>query len=183
MSSQSTIVLQQSQTALCRQSQWEAYTDESQRTHQIGGCVAFPLFPSPAQRISRKATRAAPSTASPSAPTPACSRCSTKSSRLTPPALDNTGKVLLVANYASGDVASFAVKGEESIGERTGFDQPTGFQREPSSARGTPAHEVVFSPGNRFPFVPDLGTDQIQDMWVDAGHDYLNRFHLICATD
>ena len=90
-------------------------------------------------------------------------------SRLIPPGLDNTGKVLLVANYASGDVASFALKGEESIGERTGFDQPTGFQREPSSSRRTPAHEVVFSPGNRFLFVPDLGTDQIQDIWVDAG--------------
>ena len=56
--------------------------------------------------------------------------------------VDKTGKTLFVANYGSGNVASFAIKPDGSIGER--------------------------SPDNRFLFVPDLGMDQIKIYRVDA---------------
>jgi 6-phosphogluconolactonase len=82
--------------------------------------------------------------------------------------VDKTGKMLFVANYGSGSVASFAIKPDGSIGERTGFDQHTGSSVDPARQKGPHAHAVVLSPDNRFLFVPDLGTDQIKIYRVDA---------------
>ena len=82
--------------------------------------------------------------------------------------VDKTGKMLFVANYGSGNVASFAIKPDGSIGERTGFDQHTGSSVDPARQKGPHAHAVVLSPDNRFLFVPDLGTDQIKIYRVDA---------------
>ncbi len=82
--------------------------------------------------------------------------------------VDKTGNMLFVANYGSGNVASFAIKPDGSIGERTGFDQHTGSSVDPARQKGPHAHAVVLSPDNRFLFVPDLGTDQIKIYRVDA---------------
>jgi len=82
--------------------------------------------------------------------------------------VDKTGKMLFVANYGSGNVASFAIKADGSFGERTGFDQHTGSSIDPARQTGPHAHEVVLSPDNRFLFVPDLGMDQIKVYRVDA---------------
>jgi 6-phosphogluconolactonase len=82
--------------------------------------------------------------------------------------VDKTGKMLFVANYGSGSVASFAIKPDGSIGDRTGFDQHTGSSVDPARQKGPHAHAVVLSPDNRFLFVPDLGTDQIKIYRVDA---------------
>ena len=82
--------------------------------------------------------------------------------------VDHTGKMLFVANYGSGSVASFTIKPDGSIGERTGFDQHTGSSVDPKRQKGPHAHEVVLSPDNRFLFVPDLGTDKIMIYRVDA---------------
>ena len=82
--------------------------------------------------------------------------------------VDKTGRMLFVANYGSGSVASFAIKPDGSIGDRTGFDQHTGSSVDPARQKGPHAHAVVLSPDNRFLFVPDLGTDQIKIYKVDA---------------
>src|ERR1700733_6630354 len=82
--------------------------------------------------------------------------------------VDKTGKMIFVANYGSGNVASFAIKADGSIGERTGFDQHTGSSIDPARQTGPHAHAVVLSPDNRFLLVPDLGTDQINIYKVDA---------------
>jgi 6-phosphogluconolactonase len=82
--------------------------------------------------------------------------------------VDNTGKMLFVANYGTGSVASFAINPDGSLGDRTGFDQHTGSSVDPKRQQGPHAHEVVLSPDNRFLFVPDLGTDQIKIYRVDA---------------
>jgi len=82
--------------------------------------------------------------------------------------VDKTGKMLFAANYGSGNVASFAIKADGSIGERTGFDQHTGSSIDPARQTGPHAHAVVLSPDNRFLFVPDLGLDQIKIYRVDA---------------
>ncbi len=82
--------------------------------------------------------------------------------------VDKTSKLLFVANYGSGSVASFALKADGSIGERTGFDQHTGASVDPERQKGPHAHAVVLSPDNRFLFVPDLGTDQVKIYKVDA---------------
>jgi 6-phosphogluconolactonase len=85
-------------------------------------------------------------------------------------ALDRTGKVLIVVNYASGSVASFAVNADGTIGRRTGFDMHTGSSVDPERQPSPHPHEVVFSPDNRFAFVPDLGTDRIYIYRLDLAH-------------
>src|SRR6201985_1220740 len=82
--------------------------------------------------------------------------------------VDKTGKILFVANYGSGNVASFAIKPDGSIGERTGFYQHSGSSVNPARQTGPHAHAVVLSPDNRFLFVPDLGTDQVKIYRIDA---------------
>jgi 6-phosphogluconolactonase len=82
--------------------------------------------------------------------------------------VDKTGKMLFVANYGSGSVASFAIKADGSIGEKTGFDQHAGSSVDPARQEGPHAHAVVLSPDNRFLLVPDLGMDQIKIYRVDA---------------
>jgi 6-phosphogluconolactonase len=85
--------------------------------------------------------------------------------------VDKTGKILFVANYGSGNVASFAIKADGTIGERTGFDQHTGSSVDHARQTGPHAHAVVLSPDNRFLFVPDLGLDQIKIYRVDTAKE------------
>ena len=82
--------------------------------------------------------------------------------------VDKTGRILFVANYGNGTVASFALKQDGSIGQKTGFDQHTGKGPNAERQEGPHAHAVVISPDNRFLFVPDLGSDQIKIYRVDA---------------
>ena len=81
--------------------------------------------------------------------------------------VDKTGKILFVANYDSGSVASFAIGPDGSIGARTGFDQHSGSSVNPRRQEGPHAHAVVVSPDNRFLFVPDLGLDRILIYRID----------------
>jgi 6-phosphogluconolactonase len=81
--------------------------------------------------------------------------------------VDRTGKILFVANYDSGSVASFALRPDGSIGAMTGFDQHHGSSVNPHRQEGPHAHEVVVSPDHRFLYVPDLGLDQIMIYRID----------------
>ncbi len=81
--------------------------------------------------------------------------------------LDNTGKILFVANYQSGSVASFAIEDNGSIGAMTAMDQHQGSSVDPARQEGPHAHEAVVSPDNRFLFVPDLGLDKIMIYKID----------------
>ncbi|HWF66776.1 MAG TPA: lactonase family protein [Acidobacteriaceae bacterium] len=81
--------------------------------------------------------------------------------------LDKTGKILFVANYGSGSVASFAIENNGSIGAMTAMDQHQGSSVNPARQKGPHAHEVVVSPDNRFLFVPDLGLDKIMIYKID----------------
>ena len=85
-------------------------------------------------------------------------------------ALDRTGRVLFVVNYFSGSVASFAVNADGTIGRRTGFDMHSGSSVDRERQTGPHPHEIVFSPDNRFVFVPDLGTDRIYIYRFDPAH-------------
>ena len=81
--------------------------------------------------------------------------------------LDNTGKILFVANYGSGSVASFAIEDDGKIGAMTAMDQHRGSSVNPARQKGPHAHEVVISPDNRFLFVTDLGLDKIMIYKID----------------
>jgi len=82
--------------------------------------------------------------------------------------VDQTGHWLLVANYGSGSVASFALKPDGSIGEMADFHQHSGSSVNLRRQKGPHPHEVVMSPDNRFLFVPDLGLDKIVSYRLDT---------------
>lgn len=84
-------------------------------------------------------------------------------------------KTLLVANYGSGSVASFALKPDGSIGDRVSKIQYEGSGPNPARQRGPHAHAVVLSPDNRFVFVPDLGTDRVNILRLNASTGELTR--------
>ena len=90
-------------------------------------------------------------------------------------ALDRTGRVLFIVNYFSGSVASFAVDTDGTIGRRTGFDMHSGASIDPERQTSPHPHEIVFSPDNRFAFVPDLGTDRIYIYRVDPANQSFSR--------
>jgi 6-phosphogluconolactonase len=81
--------------------------------------------------------------------------------------VDRTGEILFVANYGSGNVASFAIEPDGRIGAMTGLDQHSGSSVDLKRQQGPHAHAVVLSHDNRFLFVPDLGLDRILIYRVD----------------
>jgi 6-phosphogluconolactonase len=81
--------------------------------------------------------------------------------------LDKTGKILFVANYGDGSVASFAIKDDGSIGAMTAVDKHQGSSIDPARQKGPHAHMAVVSPDNRFLFTPDLGLDKIYIYKID----------------
>ena len=85
-------------------------------------------------------------------------------------ALDRTEKWLAVANYASGSVAVMSVGSDGKLGEASAFVQQKGSSVNKQRQEGPHAHEVVFSPDNRFLLVPNLGADRIFVYRFDAAH-------------
>lgn len=83
-------------------------------------------------------------------------------------AVDASGKWLLVANYGSGSVVSFALNADGSIGEMADFKQHSGSSVNPHRQMEPHPHEVIMSPDNRFLLVPDLGLDQVLVYALDS---------------
>jgi 6-phosphogluconolactonase len=81
--------------------------------------------------------------------------------------VDQTGKMLFVADYGSGRVVSYALNPDGSIGAQTGLGQDTGSSVNPRRQEGPHVHSTVLSPDNRFLFTPDLGLDQIKIYKID----------------
>jgi 6-phosphogluconolactonase len=80
--------------------------------------------------------------------------------------VDQTGRLLLVANYGSGSVAAFPLKADGSIVPASAFMQHNGSSSGPRQ-KGPHAHAVNLSPDDRFVFVPDLGLDQVLSYRLD----------------
>ena len=81
--------------------------------------------------------------------------------------VDETDKMLFVADYGSGRVVSYALNPDGSIGKQTGTGQDTGSSINPRRQEGPHVHSTVLSPDNRFLFTPDLGLDQIKIYKID----------------
>src|SRR5438093_1874909 len=81
--------------------------------------------------------------------------------------VDKTGKMVLVANYSSGSVASLPVKADGSLGEKASFAQHKGSSVNPQRQKEPHAHSIVVSPDNKYAFAADLGTDQIVGYRLD----------------
>lgn len=75
--------------------------------------------------------------------------------------LDKSGSFVLVANYDSGSIASFPVRGDGSVGTASGFVQHSGTGPDKERQEGPHAHWIGTSPDNRFVMAVDLGLDQV----------------------
>lgn len=75
-------------------------------------------------------------------------------------ALSPDGGTLYCANFMSGSTTAFPVR-EEGLGTDTSFIQHEGSGPDPKRQRGPHAHGVFLSPGGRWLYVPDLGSDTL----------------------
>ncbi len=75
--------------------------------------------------------------------------------------VDQTGKTVLVANYSTGDIASFPVDADGSLKPSASFLRHQGSSVNTARQREAHAHCILMSPDNRFALVADLGTDQV----------------------
>lgn len=82
--------------------------------------------------------------------------------------VDATGKTVVVANYASGSVASLPVKEDGLLGEAATFVQHSGSSIDPERQKGPNAHSIVISPDNRLALAADLGIDKVLIYQLDA---------------
>jgi 6-phosphogluconolactonase len=82
--------------------------------------------------------------------------------------LDVTGRYLLVANYTSGNIASFPIQPDGTLGTRISFVQHSGSSVDKERQTGPHAHEITSTADNRFVLVPDLGLDQLLVYRFDA---------------
>lgn len=77
-------------------------------------------------------------------------------------AVDQTGRVLLSAQYGGGSAASFPLDDDGAIGPRASLiehDTPSGVVADRQAS--CHPHWVGVSPDNRFVLVPDLGADRV----------------------
>jgi 6-phosphogluconolactonase len=79
-----------------------------------------------------------------------------------------TGKFVLVANYASGNVAVLPVNSDGSLGRATDVAQHQGASVNPERQTGPHAHCIVLDAANRYAFSADLGTDKLMSYRFDA---------------
>ncbi|KAA1262515.1 6-phosphogluconolactonase [Rubripirellula obstinata] len=85
-------------------------------------------------------------------------------------AIDQTGKLLLTAQYSGGSVGVFRLNEDGSIKDRTQLVKHKGGSGVVGNRQDAPhPHWVGFSPDNQYAFVPDLGLDQVVIYRID--HD------------
>ncbi|MFC4992365.1 lactonase family protein [Rubritalea tangerina] len=82
--------------------------------------------------------------------------------------LDRSGKVLLVANYGSGSLASFKVKLDGSLSPAVSVPQHKGSSVHPKRQQRPHAHSIYASPDNKHVYAADLGTDAIEVYDLDV---------------
>jgi len=82
--------------------------------------------------------------------------------------VDKTSKVLVVANYTSGNVASYPLGTDGTIGELASLMGATGSGPDKERQEGPHMHATVFSADNKFLYVPDLGLDLIHIFKFDT---------------
>lgn len=82
--------------------------------------------------------------------------------------VDPTGRVALVANFASGSVCALPILEDGSLGEASAFIQHHGSSVDPVRQTGPHAHAVTLDASGQVLFVPDLGLDRVMIYRLDA---------------
>ena len=75
--------------------------------------------------------------------------------------VDRTGRWVAAGNYSSGSLSILPVQVNGSLGAATTIIQHEGSGPNKARQNSPHVHSVVFSPDNRFLFVPDLGIDKV----------------------
>lgn len=82
-------------------------------------------------------------------------------------ALDQTGRMAMIANYGGGSVASYRVGDDGRLSEAVSFVQHEGSSVNPKRQAGPHGHSINRSPDNRFAFACDLGLDKVLVYRID----------------
>ncbi|MBL7976804.1 MAG: lactonase family protein [Bacteroidetes Order II. Incertae sedis bacterium] len=75
--------------------------------------------------------------------------------------VDPSGKVVLVANYSGGNVASYKIEGHGQLSEPVSVYAHTGRGADPDRQAMPHAHAFKTAPGGEFAYAADLGTDKV----------------------
>ncbi len=76
---------------------------------------------------------------------------------------------IFVSNFMSGSICILPIRPDGSIGEPSQFIQHTGSSINPQRQSGPHAHSLIFSPDERYAFVPDLGLDKLMVYKTNSG--------------
>jgi 6-phosphogluconolactonase len=87
--------------------------------------------------------------------------------------VDETGKYVLVANYASGTLAVFPRTPDGKLAEASSVVQHTGHGPNPERQEGPHAHEIVLTKDDRFAIAADLGLDRLLVYRFDSANGKL----------
>lgn len=88
-------------------------------------------------------------------------------------AVDQSGRAVLVANYAGGGAAALPIRADGSVGAPASVVAHTGRSVNPTRQTAPHAHAIVVSPDNRYALVPDLGIDRVVVYRLDAARAVL----------
>ena len=75
--------------------------------------------------------------------------------------VDRRGRLLVVANYTTGDVASYALNSDGTANASAAFYKHAGSSVNESRQKEPHAHCIVISPDNKYIYSADLGIDKI----------------------
>ena len=87
--------------------------------------------------------------------------------------VDKSGRVVLVANYDSGNVALLAVQTDGTLAQATSIIQHRGKGPIAQRQNGPHAHCILADPSNHFALAADLGADRVFVYRLDPDHGSL----------
>jgi 6-phosphogluconolactonase len=82
--------------------------------------------------------------------------------------VDPANKTVLVANYTTGNVASYPINADGSLNPAVTTVQHEGKGADPARQKGPNAHCFVTSPNGRFALAADLGIDKVLIYTLDS---------------
>lgn len=86
---------------------------------------------------------------------------------------DTKGRLAFVANYSTGNVVVFPLKGDGSLGTLSDTQQHTGSGGDPARQKGPHAHCAFVSPDDKHLYVVDLGIDRVKTYEIDYTREKL----------
>lgn len=97
-------------------------------------------------------------------------------------ALDGSGRLLTVANYGGGSIASLPIGEDGRLGPASAFFQHEGSSASPQRQSEPHAHSVTIDLNGRFALACDLGLDKILVYEVDAARGQLKPSQVLAAS-